>query len=250
MAKTRYVKKANGQFAGALPGKVVAPTAQPGIQAPATIASRHEEGAANVATAYRAFAQGKRDEHESPTWLTNSPFSLQYATISEDYAVVSDYTMSEDMVTRGDRSRSVMVKEETADLLLRAEQVTFTERAPGLWQAVYVYPTYGYNDGVRIATQVSRGDFGSSQVMGVYTEDGRFIPEPDRFSASLSEQIGSDGCPLSREVSGYVNDWQYRTATNTEHEVTGLHIRATCEPVDVPDEDLVDPDSAWDSRFD
>lgn len=250
MAKTRYVKKANGQFAGALPGKVAAPSAQPVLQTPVPVAPQREGSTVGVETAYRAFTQGKKDVQETPTWLSNSPFPLRNAAISEDYAVVSDYTMSEDTVIRGDRSRSVVVKEETADLLLRAERVAFTERAPGNWQAVYIYPAYGHTDGARIATQVSRGDFGSSQVMGVYTEDGRFLPGPDRFSASLAEQIGSDGCPLSTEVSGYINDWQYRTSTNTDHEVMGLHIRATCEPVDVPDEDLVDPDSAWDSRFD
>jgi len=247
MGSTRYIKKANGQLAGSLPGSMpVPPTPQP-ILGSAPVAAA--PAPSSVDSAHAAFARRKADA-KNEGWMADAPFPTLNAVIQPDYAVLTDYEVLEDERTRGDRSRSVLTKQETAQLLLRAEQVQYQPGAPGNWRAVYVYPAYGSAEGVRLATQVRKGDFGSSQQSGVYTDEGEFIPDADRFTAILSERIGEPGCPLHDEMEGAVESYDYRTRSTRDYEVTGLYIRATAEPVDLPDNALEDPDSAWDSRFD
>jgi hypothetical protein len=248
MAGTRYIKKANGELAGSLPNGKVSPAAPhpttmvvdsgPVVQRP------------SVDSLYDAFARKAEASPAAPAWLQGAPFPLVNAAVGEDYAFLTDYEISEDDRVRGDRGYSVAIKSERADLVLRAEKAEHDTGAPGVWRAVYIYPAYGEVNGARIATQVSRGDFTASYVSGTYTPEGGFVADPDGFHARLREQVGEPGCPLYGETDGYVDDWQVTTYKNDNYEISGLHIKATCEPVDLDDEDLVNPDSDWDSRFD
>ena len=248
MGKVRYIKKDNGELAGSFRGPVAAPTPQPNIKNFEPGGNSKESDSAGLNDAYKYFSQQKNVEE--PEWVQASPFPLLNTIRSDNYVLAVDYSIEESEYTVGDRLKTGLVKQEKAELLLRGEEVSRIEGAPGTWTSVVRYPTYMSEDGSCVATQIARGDFGSSQTNGIVTSEGEFISDPGAFGDALGDRVGEPGCPLYDEVEGYVDDWQIQTITNRDHMVLGLHIKASCREVDIEDSDLINPDSAWDSRFD
>lgn len=249
MGNTRYIKSPDGKLAGSVPGPVKAPS--PASEMAAKIAKVLAPRDTPKSTPEDAFSVYRAHiSAETPEWARHAPFSTLNTEIGKDYVLATDYTREEDVRVTGSRSAPILIKRETADLFLRAEEVSRETPAPGLWTSVVRYPTYEQEDGSCPATRISRGDFGSSQENGIVTAKGEFTKNPSGFGEAFMRQLGEPGCPLYDGVEGYPEDWQIQTVTTRDHEVTGLHIHVVCEPVEQDASVLEDPDAAWDSRFD
>ena len=249
MGNTRYIKSPDGKLAGSAPGPVKVPTPASEMATKiAKVLAPREKAQSTPEEAFSVYQA--RTSPEVPEWAQHAPFSTLNAEVGDNYVLSTDYSREEDTRVVGSRSTPILVKTETADLYLRGEEVSREVPAPGLWNSVVRYPTYLREDGSCPATRIRRGDFGSSQENGVITATGDFVRDPAAFSEAFREQLGEPGCPLYDGLEGYPEDWQIRTVTTHAHEVMGLHIRVTCEPVEQDFSVLEDPDAAWDSRFD
>lgn len=254
MSKTKPIRGEKGQFKGSIPTVMPSPpnpeyAVASGLREP----DLRDAASLPLPRVYDAFrGQAKpaaRRSDSLPEWAALAPFPTLNSVIGKNDMYRLDHVIEESTRVSGDRERSVLVKRETADLFLKAQEVERQERAPGNWRAVYVYPTYVDADGSCLATEVEKGDFGSSTRLGVLTPEGEFVAQGAHYEY-LKDRIGEPGCPLYDATEGYVDDWQCTVQANDDYAVAGLHIKVACEEVEVDDSYLEDPDSAWDSRFD
>lgn len=224
----QYVRGSGGRFAGSTAGRS-APTPNPVVAKAAAVLNETAQPHP-VAASYAVFHGPPKGP--LPEWLEEAPFDLRNASVSEDFAVLTDYTTAEGDVTVGDRSRPAVFRTDSASLLLRAEEVGRTTFSSDRWEAVYAYPAYRQADGSCIATHVHRDLFTRSHTNGVITSDGTFVADPGAFSSTVRDQVGEPGCPIFDALdrdAGAVEDWNVRTRSTRDGQVTGLLIEATCE---------------------
>jgi hypothetical protein len=244
MSTTKPIRGDKGQFKGSMPSVIPLPPspAPDRAQVIETVSAFPAIGTPEV---YDAF----RSRTPTPEWATQAPFPVINSVIGQNEMFRVDYEVEDTSRIVGDRDKPILAKREKVDLFIKAQEVFRQEGAPGNWRAVYVYPTYADADGTCLATEVRRGDFGASSSLGVYTPEGEFLGGGS-FSEYLKERIGEPGCPLYGETDGYIDDWQCHLKVSDDYTVSGVHISAVCEEVEVDDSYLEDPDAAWDSRFD
>lgn len=228
-----YIRGDGGKFAGSKAG-IKAPTANPVSARAAELLNR---------TAPKPAVDQLYDRYRSKTgsddgWYSEAPFPTRNATKRADCVVAADYTLESDEAIRGDRSYPVTLRQDTADILLRAEEIGRESNGPsGHEVATYVYPTYRLDDGGWIAARVRRDNFTRSTEMGVLRPDGSFEANPSAFAAGLNSRLGEDGCPLRDEQFGEIDDWQYRLASQRDLDAPP-HVHVTVES----EQYEVDPD--------
>lgn len=203
MARNVNVEKGKQGFQPGVAGKS-APTA--GVIRSAPSLQEQPDGSPPVQSLYEKFKeQGHRE------WTEKAPFPLLNATRYDNAVVLVDYELKDSTSLVGDRERPITVRQDSADLMLRAVQVSRTSNVKvGGYDAVYVYPAYEFEDGSRLAAQVHRTYCTSSTSMGRLTADGTFVGGGSHFGDGLNEVLGEEGCPLYDHDFATIDDWTWQ----------------------------------------